>query len=1024
MKKTIQASLKVTVNAYDKLLTGKATVRLTLLQADGERKPKSITLQYNKATGLYQAANLQTGTYRVEASADRYESQERTLNLNSGTHEEKFILGKKGMPAYYRGKVKVPFQIDDGLIAVTLAGKDPKQNEKPVLESARKLGLSRTETAGPIRADGVMVFSLPKKSTARTESAKEEIIRQLESTAGVRFAGPVIAFDKKTVSYLTRQIIVKFRSEIAKDRVPEIAKEYGCEVTRSISYLGNGWVFQTLRPASFKVLDICEKLVQSKLVEYAEPNMAFTVVDDFTPNDFLYPQQGHHAIIGSEAAWDITTGNESIIISVVDSGFDLTHPDFQNVMGAPWNKVYSPFDFIGMDADPLGADHGVESSGIATANGNNTEGISGLAPDCVLMPVRRPSGGTDLNYSDMYIWVGGFNPGSTTPGFPAAINPGADIITNSFGIYQAAISGIMSDTFDYLTSYGRNGKGCVVLYSVGNDNVDFNNGMGGDGRQWAAYPRTISVAASTISPPDPAEIKATTSNFGLNLDLCAPAGNSSGTQTRSISSFNVGGGTLAGTGGGVSLDYGSFGQTSCACPQVAGTVALMLSINPELSWIEVRQILRDTAVKIDFANVDPTGQWFDLDGDGNIEYSRWYGYGRLDAEAAVNAAGVFVANSDVLVRDNLADAGTVPSAGAWWASPDLWCRLLDPAIDGVAALPATYASAPPHETPDRSHDNWIYVRYKNTGIAPANNFYVRVYLSHFAGLEFVFPDDYIPTNNPGDPIPNPMTPGTYLIGETLISALAPGAEQIINMIWEKENIPPEIVSVNGMDVHWHPCLLVQITPFDGPAATGTHVWQNNNLAQRNISIIGVGDDDDDFSFAVVMGNKNNSNQFVDIEIDRGKLPSNVRLFMQVADRRAMEWIKRNPAQALTADQEHCELIILDDTDAIMACTEGKKTKKIPMHLAKNSKVKLSHCSGTDQAYGSYKFGKYKGKEVIFLDASEKVRVPVNRGSSKYMTLIIGGIVGTRKSKATYDIVVNQYDNKSMRSGSYGVQLEL
>src|SRR5260221_4687271 len=182
-------------------------------------------------------------------------------------------------------------------------------------------------------------------------------------------------------------------------------------------------------------------------------------------------------------------------------------------MGAGWNKVYSPFDFTGMDANPLGISHGVESSGIAAANGNNAEGVSGMAQNCVLLPIRYPGGGTDLNYSDMYIWVGGFNPHSTTPGFPASISPGADVISNSFGFYQAAISGIMKDTFDYLTSYGRNGKGCVIIYSVGNDNLDFNNGLGGQGRQWAAYARTIAVAASTISPPDPAEIKATTSNF-------------------------------------------------------------------------------------------------------------------------------------------------------------------------------------------------------------------------------------------------------------------------------------------------------------------------------------------------------------------------------------------------------------------------------------------------------------------------------------------------------------------------------
>lgn len=64
----------------------------------------------------------------------------------------------------------------------------------------------------------------------------------------------------------------------------------------------------------------------------------------------------------------------------------------------------------------------------------------------------------------------------------------------------------------------------------------------------------------------------------------------------------------------------------------------MLSINPGLTWREVKQFIRETAERIDIGNTDPIGQWIDTDGDGEVDFSQWYGCGRVNAARAVRRA--------------------------------------------------------------------------------------------------------------------------------------------------------------------------------------------------------------------------------------------------------------------------------------------------------------------------------------------------------------------------------------------------
>jgi murein tripeptide amidase MpaA len=172
------------------------------------------------------------------------------------------------------------------------------------------------------------------------------------------------------------------------------------------------------------------------------------------------------------------------------------------------------------------------------------------------------------------------------------------------------------------------------------------------------------------------------------------------------------------------------------------------------------------------------------------------------------------ASSNLYVRDNPSDVGAVPSGGAFWNSPDVWVRNAE---DGGTT----------HQDAIRGQDNFVYVRITNRGQEEAKNVATRLYITSFAGTEFVWPNDWVPRNPSGGGSLGP--PGTYLIGETATGAIPPGGSQIVHVRWQAALIPPQ--------TGWHPCLLVEVAPDDGPRAPGAHVWDSNNLAQKNITIV-------------------------------------------------------------------------------------------------------------------------------------------------------------------------------------------
>lgn len=359
------------------------------------------------------------------------------------------------------------------------------------------------------------------------------------------------------------------------------------------------------------------------------------------PNDSLYAQQWwlkNTGLSGGKAGtdmhvenvWDTYKGS-GIRIAILDDGLDMLHPDLlPNVDSAnhfDWND--EPYDTNPQplpNADENEEDsHGTSVSGVAAARGNNSQGVSGVAPEATLVGFRMlstqdPDGTDDAEDADV-------------------MARGKDILevkNASWGTGAPAWAMIpagplMEAARQNATSTGRGGKGTVFVWSAGNGRDQ--------GEQGQKDGSTNSMHVTTVAGIDNKGALAFYSEGGSHVVVSAPtSGGSLRVYTTDLRGNN--GYNRTGTGGEpANRDYTStFGGTSSAAPAIAGAVALMLDANPDLNWRDVKEILLRSSVQI-----SPTAAgWVTRHGGDPslplIKHHEMYGGGLIDTEAAVSMA--------------------------------------------------------------------------------------------------------------------------------------------------------------------------------------------------------------------------------------------------------------------------------------------------------------------------------------------------------------------------------------------------
>jgi len=289
---------------------------------------------------------------------------------------------------------------------------------------------------------------------------------------------------------------------------------------------------------------------------------AFDWPADGAPNDPRYPEQEDLPQIGVPSAWPTTTGDPDVVVAIIDTGFDQTHPDLAGVeVVAPRNETWNNSDVT----DTHG--HGTHVAGTIFARTNNTTGIAGIAPDVTFMPIKvldDDGFGFVSDVLDAVDW---------------ARTNGADIINLSLGgpLLPEQVA-LFQPTFS-----AARAAGILVVAAAGNSASPI-----------LYYPASLNGVVS-VSAVDAADEIAWFSTFNRAVDLAAPGEETLSTSLEDPSRYERASGT------------------SMSSPHVVGVAALVLSARPALSVQELEAVLRASAVDLGDPGRD------DLYGSGRID---------------------------------------------------------------------------------------------------------------------------------------------------------------------------------------------------------------------------------------------------------------------------------------------------------------------------------------------------------------------------------------------------------------------
>ena len=510
-------------------------------------------------------------------------------------------------------------------------------------------------------------------------SQKEAVKKTLLQTKGVKSVQPMYVADGGLEMGITDEFVVKFKPDISRQQKDEWIKKHLAVLKQETEL----YILMSV-PVDVDILEIANLYQLSGLTEYSHPNFIAKIEAHSIPADPYFVNQfylhntgqifnGHSGTAGADInapeAWDITKGSSDVVIAVLDAGVTSGHPDLPDTRQVRLNGSNFADGNVN-DPSPTGDhDHGNSCAGVIAAS-HNSEGVAGIAPNCKIMPVR-------IFDSDGY----GISSTQLAAAITFAKNNGAYIISNSWGYSSSNpnLYPVIVDAISDATTNGREGKGCVVVFSTGNTAAHVYDDNG-----YVAFPSNVNVqGVLTVGASDRYDEQADyspTSNLSSSyhqiVDIVAPSHRaySCNISTESFECWTIdipgtagyntwkntgscylplNGATFPNSGTNYQAYTGYFGGTSCSAPEVSAVAALILSVNSGLTQQQVADIIESTARKAGGYSYQTT------EGISNGAWNTQMGHGVLDAYNAVQKAQCTVNFTNRTVTTNT----TITSCG-------------------------------------------------------------------------------------------------------------------------------------------------------------------------------------------------------------------------------------------------------------------------------------------------------------------------------------------------------------------------
>jgi|LGVE01.1.fsa_nt_gb subtilisin family serine protease len=506
-----------------------------------------------------------------------------------------FLFSQNGLSYKAKDNVIISFSISNNQV-YTRYSKDKKLLIKNHLNANDFTELSATSALMTLNN---LPFSV-KGKREKTLKDFNNLLNEIE---------PILIYKDGLKQVCSNEIIIKVDNS---NSIKNLLNKYSYS-SKENKFIKNQYTVKIEGFNTELLFSLVNELNKSDEVIFAEPNfirlMKPHTSDPFYNSQWAINNQGYlggntDADMDVDLAWSYSTGS-GVKVAIIDEGVDLNHPDLTS-------NILTGYDATGNNSGgaPSNNDaHGTACAGIVSAVANNNKGIAGIAYNSKIIPVRIAYGSSNGNWVTYDSWIAN--------GINWAVQNGADILSNSWG--GGSPSNTITNAINNAINNGRNGKGCIVLFATGNHNTS------------VSYPATLdnTIAVGATNMFDERKSPETSyhdecwysdchggSNYGSEVDVVAPGVFIYSTDISGINGYEFG-------------DYISgFNGTSAACPNVAGIAALILSINPNFSNIEVKNFLEISTDKISnysFSVQKENGTW-------NNEV----GYGRVNAKNAVD----------------------------------------------------------------------------------------------------------------------------------------------------------------------------------------------------------------------------------------------------------------------------------------------------------------------------------------------------------------------------------------------------